>query len=59
MKFRFLAACFIAAALGLAGAMGAPDAQPKPNILFILCDDLGYGMSVCFTRTAAVRTSRA
>jgi arylsulfatase A-like enzyme len=41
MKFRFLAACFAAAALGLASAPGAQ--QTHPNILFILCDDLGYG----------------
>src|SRR5580658_11144483 len=43
MNFRVLAACFAAAALGLASASGAPAGYDKPNILFILCDDLGYG----------------
>jgi arylsulfatase A-like enzyme len=43
MKFRVLAACFAAAALGLASASGAQAGHDKPNILFILCDDLGYG----------------
>jgi arylsulfatase A-like enzyme len=41
MKCRFLAAWIAAAALGLARASGGQDVQP--NILFILCDDLGYG----------------
>jgi arylsulfatase A-like enzyme len=41
MKFRYLAACVAALAFGLASARGAEGAQP--NILFILCDDLGYG----------------
>jgi arylsulfatase A-like enzyme len=41
MKFRFLAAWIAAAALGLASASGGQAVQP--NILFILCDDLGYG----------------
>src|SRR5271170_7120762 len=40
--FRFQLSAFILA-LGLANAAGAPTEQPKPNILFILCDDLGYG----------------
>ncbi len=40
MKFHFLAAS-ITAMLCVASAMKAE--SPKPNIIFILCDDLGYG----------------
>ena len=36
-----IAICIAAAVLGVAGANGAQGAQP--NIVFILCDDLGYG----------------
>jgi arylsulfatase A-like enzyme len=41
MSLRFVAVCSAALALSLATAPGAPTV--KPNILFILCDDLGYG----------------
>jgi arylsulfatase A-like enzyme len=41
MRLRFVAVCSAAVALNLATVLGAPSV--KPNILFILCDDLGYG----------------
>ncbi|HEY3863350.1 MAG TPA: sulfatase-like hydrolase/transferase [Verrucomicrobiae bacterium] len=41
MKFRFFAVCAAALLICSSAAPGAQDR--KPNILFILCDDLGYG----------------
>jgi len=40
MNFRLIAASIATAVLGVATALGAQAA--KPNIIFILCDDLGY-----------------
>ncbi len=35
--------CFFLLAAGLGLAHAAPAAVPSPNVVFILCDDLGYG----------------
>jgi len=43
MKLRFPAACIAAAMFGLVSATAAQETQTRPNIIFILCDDLGYG----------------
>jgi len=37
--------------VGLAGAVGAADAAPSPNVVFILCDDLGWRDLGCFGST--------
>src|SRR6188768_3271245 len=50
MKFYFLsAACFLLSVF-------ASQAAEKPNIIFILCDDLGYGDVKCFNPEGKIAT---
>ena len=44
--------CLLAAGLAALDAGSARAADPiKPNIVFLLCDDLGYGDVSCFGQT--------
>ena len=41
----------------LLGPLGAADAPPgKPNIIFVLFDDLGYGQPQSYNAQSALRT---
>jgi arylsulfatase A len=46
MLFRFLLASVLLCLLAPGGS--AADAPPRPNLVFLLCDDLGYGDLGCF-----------
>ena len=45
---EFLNSAGVAAATG--ATLGAQSAAPRPNLLFILADDLGYGDLSCYGR---------
>jgi len=46
--FSLLGAAGVASLLAEAPAAGAPTPVPKPNVVVILADDLGYGELGCY-----------
>ncbi len=48
--------CVILAWLGVLCGVGAADAPRKPNIVFILADDLGYGDVRCYNAQSKIPT---
>jgi arylsulfatase A len=48
MQTPALRTLFLALACALCGPISGAEPAPKPNILLVLCDDLGYGDLHCF-----------
>src|SRR5947207_11850300 len=51
-----VAVCGLVLALGVAAAANDTSPKPKPNIVFILADDLGYGDLGCYNRESKIPT---
>jgi arylsulfatase A len=51
LSFSFLAACVVAACVGLSHSRPAAAADSRPNIVFLIADDLGYGDVGAFGQT--------
>ena len=52
------AVLLLALLLALCPALPAAEALPRPNIVFILCDDLGYGDVKCLNPDGKIATPR-
>lgn len=49
-------ACLVFSVLMLAALHAADEAKPKPNIIFVLFDDMGYGQPKCFREGTEFKT---